>query len=95
MESSDMFKKWFSSIILTLVLSTGLAFSADKIDVNTASAEQLQSIKGVGASTAAAIIEFRESYGSFTDINELVNVKGIGEKKLEKISDFISVSVPE
>jgi len=90
-----MFKKWFSSIILTLVLSTGLAFSADKIDVNTASAEQLQSIKGVGASTAAAIIEFRESYGSFTDINELVNVKGIGEKKLEKISDFISVSVPE
>jgi len=68
-----------------------LAFAADKINVNTANMEQLQSINGIGESTATAIIEYREMNGAFHNVADLVNVKGIGEKKLAKLQDHISV----
>jgi len=87
-----MFKKWLLSIFVALFLMSGLAFSADKVNVNTASLEQLQSIKGVGSSTAAAIIKYREKNGAFKQVEDLVNVKGIGSKKLEKLADQISVA---
>ncbi|MDC9725346.1 MAG: ComEA family DNA-binding protein [Gammaproteobacteria bacterium] len=90
-----MLKKGFLSIIIALFLFTGLAFSADKINVNTANMEQLQSINGIGKSTATAIINYREMNGSFSNIADLVNVKGIGEKKLAKLQEQISVTDSE
>lgn len=90
-----MLKKWILSIIVTLLLSTSLVFAGDKVNVNTASLEQLQSINGVGVSTAEAIIEYRENNGTFDQVDDLVNVKGIGEKKLAKLAEQISVKDPE
>jgi len=90
-----MLKKGFLSIIITLMLSIGLAFAGETVNINTANMEQLQSIKGVGSSTANAIVEYRKINGSFQNVADLVNVKGIGEKKLEKLQDQISVSDPE
>ncbi|NOQ81313.1 MAG: helix-hairpin-helix domain-containing protein [Methylophaga sp.] len=90
-----MLNKWILSIIVTLFLSTGLAFAGDKVNINTASLEQLQTINGVGVSTAEAIITYREESGLFKNVDDLLNVKGIGEKKLEKFSEQISVVVPE
>jgi len=85
-------KKLFLSLCVALFLSTGMAFAADKINVNTATQEELQTLNGIGASTAAAIIDYRDQTGEFKSINSLLEVKGIGEKKLAKLSDQLTVS---
>ncbi len=59
----------------------------NKVNLNTATVEQLITIKGIGEKTADKIIDYRTKNGAFTSIDELVNVKGIGEKKLEKIKE--------
>ena len=64
---------------------------SDKVNINTASLEELQSLKGVGPATAKNIILYREKYGAFSDIEEIMNVKRIGEKTFAKIKDFITV----
>ncbi|MFW5451543.1 MAG: ComEA family DNA-binding protein, partial [Methylophagaceae bacterium] len=64
-------------------------------NINTASKTELQTLKGIGDATAEAIIQYREQNGSFTTIEELINVKGIGSKKVEKLTDQIAVSDPE
>ncbi|MDE6728539.1 MAG: ComEA family DNA-binding protein [Oscillospiraceae bacterium] len=61
------------------------------ININTATAEELQTISGIGEVKAAAIIQYREEHGGFSDIREIVNVKGIGEKTFEKIRGQIEV----
>lgn len=62
-----------------------------KININTATAEELTLLPGIGDSIAKRIIEFRNNSGNFLTINDLLKVKGIGEKKLEQISDYISI----
>ena len=49
-------------------------------------------LNGVGPSTADAIIEYRDAHGKFKTVDELANVKGIGDKKLEKLSNDLTVS---
>ena len=67
------------------------AEAAGQGNVNTATAEQLQEVKGIGAKTAAAIVAYREEHGAFGSVDELVNVKGIGAKTLKKIRPHLSV----
>lgn len=62
-----------------------------KININTATSAQLQTLSGIGEVKANAIIAYREQYGEFSDINELTKVSGIGEKTLEKIRGDITV----
>ena len=68
-------------------------YSADllKINLNSADAEEIESLEGIGHSMALDIIEYREEIGGFTDISQLLEVKGIGEKKLEAIKDDIII----
>lgn len=61
------------------------------IDLNTATAEQLDTLPGVGPSTAAAIIEHRESSGPFRSVDSLLDVRGIGEAKLDALRDLVTV----
>lgn len=61
------------------------------ININTASAEQLSKLPGVGMKKAQAIITYRELNGAFVSTEEIVNVKGIGPKMLAKISQHIVV----
>ena len=61
------------------------------IDLNTADAEALDSLPGVGPATAAAIIEHRTKAGPFTSVDQLLDVPGIGEAKLEAIRDLVRV----
>jgi len=60
-----------------------------RIDINRADSAALQSLKGIGPKTANAIISYREQYGAFRSVEELLRVKGIGPKKLDAIKDCI------
>lgn len=55
------------------------------VNINSASAEELDALPGVGPSTAAAIVEDREQNGPFNSVDDLLRVSGIGEKKLERL----------
>ncbi|MEO6122806.1 MAG: ComEA family DNA-binding protein [Ilumatobacteraceae bacterium] len=61
------------------------------IDLNTATAEQLDALPGIGPSTAAAIVEHRESSGPYATIDDLLAVRGIGPAKLDAIRELITV----
>lgn len=65
--------------------------TSTKININTASAKELESLKGIGPATVKNIISYREEYGGFSTIEEIMNVKRIGEKTFAKIQDFITV----
>ena len=65
--------------------------SSTKININTANISQLESISGIGESTANKIIQYREKNGKFKKIEEIKNVSGIGELKYENIKDDICV----
>lgn len=65
--------------------------SAEKINLNTATAEQLESLPGIGPVSAKNILEYREKFGKFNRIEEIINIKGIGEKKFLKIKDRLTV----
>ncbi len=72
----------------------GAGEASDKdvlININTASAYKLTELDGIGEVKAEAIVRYREENGKFTSVDELLNVKGIGEKTLEKIRDRITV----
>ena len=61
------------------------------IDLNTATAEQLQTLPGIGPVIAERIIAYRKETGGFESVGELMHVSGIGEKKLEAIWDLVTI----
>lgn len=71
--------------------SDGGASSSGVININTATAEELDSLPGIGPSTAAAIVEDRERNGPFASPEDLMRVSGIGEGKFSKLKDQIRV----
>ncbi len=60
-----------------------------RININTATSQELQTLRGIGPAMARRIIEYRQTSGGFSTVDDLTNVKGIGEKTLEKIRDRI------
>ena len=79
---------------LITMLATGLfsiwAWAAQPVNVNTANAEEIaEALKGVGMSKAEAIVNYRNEYGEFKHIDELVNVKGIGIRTVDINREFI------
>ncbi len=64
------------------------------VNINTAPAAELETLPGVGAKTAARIIEYRQKNGPFKKIEELMNVRGMGEKSFLKLKPRLTVSTP-
>ena len=71
--------------------SGGSAGGSAKVNINTASADELMTLSGIGESRAEAIIDYRTRYGNFESVDELMNISGIGEKMLAKIIDNIEI----
>jgi competence protein ComEA len=72
------------------VIDTEEDDKSDKIDINSATKEELMELDGIGEKTAEKIIEYRKKT-KFKDIEEIKEVKGIGEKKYEKIKNYICI----
>ena len=64
---------------------------AGPVNLNTADAAALDALPGVGPATAAAILEHRGKVGAFTSVDQLLDVPGIGEAKLEALRDLVTV----
>ncbi|MGV6806912.1 MAG: ComEA family DNA-binding protein [bacterium] len=65
---------------------------ASSVNVNTASAEEIAEVlDGIGLKRAEAIVEYRNAHGKFTSADQLLQVKGVGEKTLEKNRDAIKL----
>ena len=85
----------FCILALALFLSPA-AFAKKKppahpINLNAATATALQQVPGIGPSTAQKILDTRKSYGAFKSVDDLLAIKGIGPKKLEKMRKYLTV----
>jgi len=77
-------------VLLFALFLTGNAW-AQMVNLNTASKEELQTLPGVGPQVAERILAYREQHGPFKSIEELLEIKGIGIKKLEKIRPLVTL----
>ena len=68
------------------------ASTSAPINLNTASVAQLETLPGIGRSTAERILEYRQKNGSFKKIEDLMNVRGVGEKSFLKLKPLITVT---
>ena len=74
-----------------IFLQTAAATSSELVNINTADADRLISLRGIGPALAQRIIDYREQNGPFKSIDELKNVRGIGDKKFADIKDDITI----
>jgi competence protein ComEA len=87
-------KVYFILVLVALVSFMGGLSGAEeqaKININTATAEELSTLKEIGEKKSVAIMEYRENHGHFTKIEDIKNVKGIGDKIFEEIKDSITI----
>ena len=68
------------------------ALASGPLNLNTATVAQLETLPGIGKSTAERILEYREKSGGFKKIEDLMNVRGIGEKSFLKLKPLVIVS---
>ncbi len=80
---------WFFSAAATT------AQPEEPININTATAEELTELPRIGKVTAARIVAWREENGPFAEIEELLNVQGIGERTFERVRPHVTVGKPE
>src|SRR6266481_7486483 len=88
------FLSWFSA---SLLLASSASAATKKpppqpINLNAATSEELQLVPGIGPATAEKILLMRKSYGAFKSVDDLLAIKGLGKKRLEKMRKYLTVS---
>jgi comEA protein len=88
---------WRHGLLASTLLLAVAAVVAQKkppatpIDLNSATAEQLQQVPGIGPSTANAIVNFRQKSGPFQKVEDLLAIKGISKTRFEKMRPYLTV----
>ena len=88
------FTKLVGLIVLCgcVMLGGTLSFAGmDKLDLNTATTEQLITLPGIGPELAQRILDYKKEHGPFKSVDELTNVKGVGKGKLTKLRDTVVI----
>jgi len=67
---------------------------ARPVNLNTATSEELQQVPGIGPATAEKILQMRKSYGAFKSVDDLLAIRGLGPKRLEKMRKYLTVGKP-
>src|SRR5260370_2450152 len=85
-------------LILCVLSCTG-AFAKKKppakpVNLNAATSEELQQVPGIGPATAEKILQMRKSYGAFKSVDDLLAIRGLGAKRLEKMRKYLTVGKP-
>lgn len=62
------------------------------VNINTANSAELQQVPGIGPATADKILQMRKSYGTFKSVDDLLSIRGIGKKRLEKMRKYLTIS---
>ena len=78
-------------LLAAFLIAPVLVVAGDKVNINTASKEELSGLIGIGPVIAERIIEYRNKNGPFKNKEEITKIKGIGEKTFEKIKDLIVI----
>jgi competence ComEA-like helix-hairpin-helix protein len=101
MRRAIAFRQLSRAVAVALVLAFCAVALAQKkpppakpLDLNSASAEQLQLVPGIGPKTAAAIVNFRRKSGPFRRVDDLLAIKGISKRKLEELRPYVTVVPP-
>ncbi len=83
-----------ASLIFSLLAATSFAKKkppAKPVNINTATSEELQLVPGIGPATADKILQMRKSYGAFKSVDDLLAIRGLGPKRLEKMRKYLTV----
>lgn len=81
-------KRIFSMILIFLA---GISFACAAVNLNTATVDELDGVKGIGPSKAKAIVDYRSKNGQFKSVDDLKGVKGFGEKSVAKLRGELTV----
>jgi comEA protein len=90
--------RWFFLLFLFCCFVFAAGAEATKkpplkpININTATSDELQQVPGIGPVTAEKILQMRKSYGAFKSVDDLLSIRGIGKKRLEKMRKYLTVS---
>jgi len=88
------------SILILGLLFPACSFGTKKkpperpVNLNTANSEQLQQVPGIGPATAGKILQMRKTYGPFKSVDDLLAIRGLGAKRLEKMRKYLTVGKP-
>jgi len=87
----SLFFLFFSLICSPAVLGGKKKPPAKPVNINTATSEELQQVPGIGPATAEKILQMRKSYGAFKSVDDLLAIRGLGPKRLEKMRKYLTV----
>jgi competence protein ComEA len=76
---------------LTLCVGLSLCLAKKKPPAKPATSEELQQVPGIGPATAEKILQMRKSYGPFKSVDDLLAIRGLGEKRLDKMRKYLTV----
>ena len=85
------FRIAISILLISMLMAPVLLMAAEKINLNTATLEELTTLERIGPKYAQRIIDYRETHGPFEKIEDIMKVKGIGQKTFDANKDVITV----